>query len=791
MLNNLLEKFTLLDGGMGTMLQKAGLPAGICPEVLNIEKPELIEGVHRQYVEAGSQIIYTNSFGANGYKLSSEKFSPAQIIGAAVKIARRAIGNRDAKVALDIGPIGKLLQPNGCLPFDEAYSLFQEQIIAGRDAGVDLVIIETMSDLLEAKAAVLAAQENANLPVFVTMSYEKNGRTFVGCDPASMAVTLEGLGVAALGLNCSLRPCDLLPMMETLRRYTNLPLILKANAGLPNLNDNQYDLSAADYAQQLIPMIDLGVTIFGGCCGTTPEYIKEIAAVLKARAPVAREKLSFSSLCSAGNTIIINRPTIIGERINPTGKKQFKQAILEHNIDYVLNLGITQVEAGAKILDVNVGLPGVDEESMMRTVVSRLQAVVDAPLQIDSTDPKALEAGLRIVNGKPLINSVNGKQQSLLSVLPLAKKYGAAVLGLCLDEDGIPNKAEDRVNIARKILQAALDFGIKREDVYIYCLVLAASVQQPEVWETLKAIRMVKEELNLRTVLGVSNISFGLPNRELLNQTFLTLALEAGLDLPIINPNITSMSNTVAAFEVLSNQDKNAVSYVAKCGASAVEAASTTAASENAAAASHDVFYAIGHGLADEAAQCVEELLKECDPFAIVNEKLIPALDAVGKSFEEGTIYLPQLLQAAVSAQSGFAVVQKTLANSGKQRLTKGKIILATVKGDIHDIGKNIVKVILENYGYTIYDLGRDVEPEKVLEAALEYDVRLIGLSALMTTTLGSMEETIHLVKKNKKDSVFFVGGAVLTADYAQKIGADYYARDAKQSVDIAKKVLG
>jgi 5-methyltetrahydrofolate--homocysteine methyltransferase len=787
-MNSLLKEFILLDGGMGTMLQKAGLPVGVCPELLNIEKPELIEDIHRQYIAAGSQIIYTNSFGANKYKLSEEKLFPTKIITIAVEIARRAIGNRNVKIALDIGPIGKLLQPNGCLPFDEAYSLFKEQIIAGKEAGVDLIVIETMTDLLEAKAAVLAARENADLPVFVTMSYEKNGRTFVGCSPDSMAITLEGLGVTALGLNCSLGPCDLLPIIKVLRCHTNLPLIVKANAGLPNLNDNKYDLSSIDYAQQLIPIIEQGVTIFGGCCGTTPEYIKEIAMILKVKKPIIREKISFSAVCSSGNTIIINKPTIIGERINPTGKKQFKQAILEQNIDYILNLGISQIEAGAKILDVNVGLPGIDEAIMMRTVVNRLQAVVDTPLQIDSTDLKALEAGLRIVNGKPLVNSVNGKQQSLLSVLPLVKKYGAAVLGLCLDENGIPSKAEYRVNIARKILQSALDLGIKREDVYIDCLVLAASVQQLEVKETLKAIRMIKEELNLKTALGISNISFGLPNREILNQVFLTMALEAGLDLPIINPNIISMSDTVAAFDVLSNQDRGAVSYIAKCGISA-----TTSISENISSSSavHDVFYAISHGLTDEASQCVRELLKKSDPLEIVNEKLIPALDIVGKSFEKGIIYLPQLLQAAVSAQSAFAIVQKTLINSGKQRLTKGKIILATVKGDIHDIGKNIVKVILENYGYTIYDLDRDVAPEKVLEVALENDVRLIGLSALMTTTLCSMEETIRLVKKNKKDSIFFVGGAVLTSDYAKKIGADYYGRDAKQSVDIAKEVFG
>ncbi|MDR1375357.1 MAG: homocysteine S-methyltransferase family protein [Holosporaceae bacterium] len=785
MKKDLLEKFTLLDGGMGTMLQKADIPPGICPETLNIENPGIIEDIHIQYIEAGAQIIYTNTFGANGYKLSGTGFSTAEIIEAAVKIARRAARKYNTQIALDIGPIGKLLQPNGCLSFDDAYNLFREQILAGRNAGVELIIIETMADLLEVKAAVLAAQENADLPIFVTMSYEENGRTFVGCDPASMAITLEGLGVTALGVNCSLGPRDLISILETLQQHTNLPLIVKANAGLPNLENNGYDLSVTGYARELIPMVDLGVTIFGGCCGTTPEYIKEVATMLRSRKPVPREKLSFSAVCSAGNAIIIDKPTIIGERINPTGKKLFQQALLDNNIDYILNQGICQVEAGAKILDVNVGFPGINEEAMMRTVVNRLQSVVDAPLQIDSTNPKTLEAGLRVVAGKPLINSVNGKEQSLHSILPLAKKYGAAVLGLCLDENGIPNKAEDRVNIARKILQAALDIGIRREDVYIDCLVLAASVQQPEVMETLRAICMVKEELNLKTVLGVSNISFGLPNRELMNQTFLTLALGVGLDLPIINPNISSMNDAVAACNVLLNHDRNSLSYIARYG-TAISAPKNASRTQS----THDIFYAIGHGLAEEAATETKKLLTKHDPWDIVNKKLIPALDEVGKSFEKGSIYLPQLLQAAASAQSAFAVVQNAVANSGEQRIAKGKIILATVKGDIHDIGKNIVKVLLENYGYIIYDLGRDVAPEKVLTAAIEHDVQLIGLSALMTTTLGGMEETIRLVKKNRKDSIFFVGGAVLTADYAKKIGADYYARDAKQSVDIAKKVL-
>ncbi|MDR3180020.1 MAG: homocysteine S-methyltransferase family protein [Holosporaceae bacterium] len=786
MINSLLTKFTLLDGGMGTMLQKTNLPLGTCPEILNLEHPGIIENIHREYIKAGSEIIYTNTFGANGYKLSDTKFSVAEIIEAAVKIAQRAVAGSNAKVALDIGPVGKLLEPNGCLSFEEAYFLFQEQVLAGRKAGVDLVIIETMSDLLEVKAAVLATRENSDLPIFVTMSYGENGRTFVGCSPASMAITLEGLGVTALGVNCSLGPRGLLPILEIICRHTNLPVIVKANAGLPNLANNQYDMLPAEYARQLFPIIDLGVTIFGGCCGTSPEYIKEIAAVLQTRRPVLRRKLSFSAVCSGGNAVIIDRPTIIGERINPTGKKLFKQALQDHNIDYILNQGISQVEAGARILDVNVGLPGIDEAAMMRTVITRLQSVVDAPLQIDSTDPKALEAGLRIVNGKPLINSVNGKDESLRSVLPLVKKYGAAVLGLCLDENGIPDKAEDRVNIAKKILQVALDMGIKRQDVFIDCLVLAASVQQAEVVETLKAIRRIKEELNLKTVLGVSNISFGLPNRELLNQSFLTLALGAGLDLPILNPNIAAMSDAVAAFDVLLNHDVNSASYVAKYNTATVATAKKTPPEGS----SNDIFYAISHGLGEEAAQCARALLEKYDPLDIVNEKLIPALDEVGKSFEKGDIYLPQLLLAATSAQCAFAVVQKVIVNSGEQ-LTKGKIILATVKGDIHDIGKNIVKVILENYGYTIYDLGRDVAPEKVLAAAIEYDVQLIGLSALMTTTLGGMEETIRLVKEKRKDTIFFVGGAVLTEDYAMKIGADYYAQDAKQSVDIAKKVLG
>ncbi|WP_341480804.1 homocysteine S-methyltransferase family protein [Neobittarella massiliensis] len=784
--------FTLLDGAMGTMLQAAGLPAGGRPESYNITHPQIIEDIHRAYIGAGSQVIYTNTFGANAHKLAGSGYTVEQVVDAAVRIARRAAAGTGCKVALDLGPIGELLEPGGSLQMEEAIELFARQVRQGAASGADLVVCETMTDLAEVKAAVLAVKENCDLPVWCSMSFEKTGRTFTGTSIPAMALTLSGLGAEAIGINCSLGPDDIYPLAKELAACCDRPIFIKANAGLPNLQTGSYDIDPAAYAGYLRGYIELGITVFGGCCGTSPAYIQKIGEMLAGRAPSPRPRQRRSALCSPSRVVEIDGPKIIGERINPTGKKLFKQALINGDIDYVLAQGLSQVEAGADILDVNVGLPQIDERQMMSRVVRRLQAVVDAPLQIDTTDPAALEAALRVYSGKPLINSVNGEEKSLHTVLPLAKKYGAAVVGLTLDENGIPNRAEDRLAVAEKILAAALAAGIPREDVYIDCLVLTASVQQAEVVETLKAVRMVKEQLGLKTVLGVSNISFGLPAREQINRSFLTLALAAGLDLPILNPNLEAMRQTVDSFRVLFNIDKNAAYYVQTYGSqpAAGPAAGPAAPTGAAADPQKEIPAAIHRGLADRAAEMTEALLAKKDPLQVVQQVLIPALDQVGADFEKGTIFLPQLMQSANAAGAAFDRVKAHIAASGGEQAGGDKIILATVKGDIHDIGKNIVKVILENYGFTVLDLGRDVPPEEVVRTAVEQDVQLVGLSALMTTTLCSMEETIRQLRAAKPGCRIMVGGAVLTEDYALQIGADYYAKDAKMSADIAKKIF-
>ncbi len=776
------KEFILLDGAMGTMLQSRGLKTGEIPELLSLTSPELIIDIHREYIAAGADVIYACTFGANSYKLAGSGYTCEEVIRAAVSNAKTAAAGSGACVALDLGPVGRLMEPNGDMSFDEAYNSYKEQIIAGADAGAELIVLETMTDLSELKAAVLAARENSELPIVCTMTFEQNHRTFTGVGIGSMAVTLEGLGVDALGINCSLGPDDLPPIIEELAKWTNLPIVAKPNAGLPDPNSSEYDVDADGFAESMEKLVPYGVKIFGGCCGTTPEYIKRLKAALAEKRCVSRGEIKISAVASGENVVTVDRPRIIGERINPTGKKLFKEALKTRNIDYILTQGIEQVSAGADILDVNVGLPEVDEKEMMVTVIKALQGVTGAPLQIDTTDPEALEAGLRVYNGKPIVNSVNGEEKSLSTVLPLVKKYGAAVVGLTLDEGGIPKTAEGRFNIAQKIVERAVKTGIKREDIYIDCLTLTASAEQDGVMATLDALERVKRELGVKTVLGVSNISFGLPNRELVNRTFLTMALQRGLDLPIINPNSEAMTGAVRAFNLLSNIDKNSVEYIAAYNDSAPVAQNAKGA-DNAP----DIIYSIEHGLKKEAARATEELLKTDDAMEIVNKMLIPALDKVGAGFEKGTVFLPQLIQSATAAQGCFDVIKRRLTATSKTPVSKGNIILATVKGDIHDIGKNIVKVLLENYGYTVFDLGRDVPPELIVKTARENDIHFIGLSALMTTTLKSMEETIRLLHAEGIDCKTFVGGAVLTPEYARQIGADYYCRDAKESVDAAR----
>lgn len=788
---NLLKKeFVLLDGAMGTMLQKSGLHLGEMPEILGVTHSELITDIHREYINAGADIVYTNTFGANSYKLKNSGYTVNEIIPKAVENAKKAAENTNVSVALDIGPIGQLLEPAGALTFEQAYDIFREQITAGKDA--DLIVFETMTDLLELKAAVLAAKENSDKPIICTMTFEKNMRTFTGVSVSSMALTLSGLGADAIGVNCSLGPEELLPIVKEMSEWTDLPLVVKPNAGLPDPNSNTYNVNAADFTQSVLKMLDYGVKFAGGCCGTSPEYISTLAKALQDQKFRKNTSKKETTVCSASTTVVINQPRIIGERINPTGKKLFKEALKNNDMNYILNQAVSQVKGGADILDVNVGLPEIDEKSMMVRTVKALQSVVDVPLQIDSTKPEVIEAGLRVYNGKPIVNSVNGEEKSLESLLPLVKKYGASVVGLTLDENGIPKTAQGRFEIAERIVKRAEEYGISRKDVYIDCLTLTASAEQEGVMQTLEALHRVKTELGCKTVLGVSNISFGLPNRELVNRTFLTMALQEGLDLPIINPNVESMTGAVRAYKVLANIDENSRSFIEAYNEYTPQNPQTVSEKT-------DLSYAVENGLQEEGARATETLLEKTDPMDIINNRLIPALDKVGDDFEKGKIFLPQLIQSANTAQACFDVIKKKLTAENNTPVSKGKIILATVKGDIHDIGKNIVKVLLDNYGYTVVDLGRDVDPQLVVDTAIKQNIKMIGLSALMTTTLKSMEDTITLIRNTKElqnpdgtsKCIVFVGGAVLTEDYAVKIGADYYCRDAKESVDTAKKVLG
>lgn len=798
---NFVDKVVMLDGGMGTMLQKAGVPMGKVPEELNVTHGDAVMDIHRQYIEAGSDVIYANTFSANRYKLGYSSYSVDTLVTAGVQNAKKAVADsgKNVAVALDVGPIGELMEPNGALKFEDAYDMFKEMMVAGEKAGADLIVIETSTDLLEMKAAVLAAKENTNLPVFSTMTFEKNGRTFTGVTVEAAALTLTGLGVDAIGINCSLGPNDIYPMAQKLAEWTPLPIVIKANAGLPNLNSGGYDISAEEFAEQMEKFMDLGVTIIGGCCGTTPDYIREMKAMLARREKEGKtanrpEYVRQAAVCSSTQVVSIDGVRIIGERINPTGKKLFKEALLNHNIGYILAQGISQVEAGAHILDVNVGLPKIDEAGLMVEVVKELQGVLDVPLQIDSSNVDVIERGLRIYNGKPIVNSVNGEKAVLEKILPIVKKYGASVVGLTLDENGIPLLAEERYAIAERIVRKAESYGIPKEDVYIDCLTLTASAQQKEVVETLKAMKMVKEKLGVKTVLGVSNISFGLPKREQVNVSFLTLAMAHGLDLPIINPNVSSMVAAIDCFNVLYNHDEGSKYYVDKY--SKLLAAEKNAAkdvTEQKPEDTRSLEYAVLNGIREYAGDATKELLKTKDAMEIVNGILIPALDKVGTDFESGKLFLPQLIQSATAAQEAFEVLKKVMSEQKEtaETVSKGKIIVATVKGDIHDIGKNIVKVVMENYGYEMIDLGKDVPVEKVVSEVQRTGAKLVGLSALMTTTVVSMEETIHALREAGCDCKIWVGGAVLTEDYAKQIGADFYAKDAKQSVDIAKKVLG
>lgn len=791
------SKIMILDGAMGTVLQSRGLKPGGVPELLNLTEPELLMGVYRDYIAAGSDVIYANTFGANALKLQRTGKNVEEIVSAAIKLAKDAAAGTNVKVALDVGPLGELLEPMGTLPFERAYELFQEVARAGAAAGADLVVIETMTDLYETKAALLAVKENTELPVLATMSFEESGRTFTGCTVASMARTLTGLGADAIGLNCSLGPDKLAPLLRELCENTPLPVIAKPNAGLPDPVDGHYDMDAQSFANVLAPMADAGVSVFGGCCGTSPDYVRALAQRLKGKTPVSRSFKRESFVCTPVKPLPLTGVRVIGERINPTGKKRFQQALLENDMDYILDMAVQQEDAGADILDVNVGYPGVDEAMMLPRVVKALQGTTSLPLMLDSSNAAALEAALRVYNGKAAVNSVNGDREVMERILPLIKKYGASVVGLCLDKNGVPQTAEQRFAIAKRILDAALSCGIPREDVWIDCLTLTVSAQQEQARETLKALRMVREELGLQTVLGVSNISFGLPNRALVTRTFLIEAMHAGLTLPILNPNLAELMDAVAAFRVLSGEDESCRAYIERFAdyeppkvgaANIVSSAKKEQPAQSIALTLDD---AVIRGLKTEAAALAAELLETETELALVDGHLIPALDKVGEGYEAGRVFLPQLLSAAQAAQAVFEVIRTRLAERGGESVKRGKLLVATVRGDVHDIGKNIVKTVLENYGYDVVDLGRDVPPEAVVDAVREQGIRLVGLSALMTTTLAAMEETVALLRQLPDPPKTFVGGAVVTPEYAKRIGADYYAKDAKASVEIAREVFG
>lgn len=792
LLERLGKELLFFDGGMGTLLQAEGLQPGELPETWNIERKETIRKIHQSYFEAGSDIVLTNTFGANALKFHDENCSLKAIIDAAVENVRfgAKAGIRDGRdyyVALDIGPTGKLLKPLGDLSFEDAYEAFKEVVQYGEKAGADLIHIETMSDTYEVKAAVLAAKENTNLPVFATMIFDDKGKLLTGGDVPSVVALLEGLRVDALGINCGMGPKQMLPILQQIAQYTSLPIIVKPNAGLPKQRDGQtyYDVTPDVFAKQLQEIVKAGACVIGGCCGTTPKHIRAMISACKDLEMTKPTFKNHTIVSSYGKAVELgDMPVIIGERINPTGKSKFKQALKEHNLDYILKEGITQQDKGAHILDVNVGLPDIDEVVMMKEVVRELQSVTSLPLQIDTVDTEAMEQAMRIYNGKPMVNSVSGKQESMNAVFPLIQKYGGVVIGLTLDENGIPKTAKGRLEVAGKIIEEAKKYGIDKKDIVIDVLTMTISSEPNGAKTTLEALKMVRDTYGVRTALGVSNISFGLPSRPVINANFYTMAMQNGLTAGIINPSSEDMMRSYHSYCALMNYDTNCENYIAHYGNQ--ESAKTTVP----AGQQIDLKTAIEKGLKEDAYQTTVALVKTKEPLEIINTYLIPALDTVGKGFEKGTVFLPQLLMSADAAKSSFAVLKEELEKNGGEEKEKEKVILATVKGDIHDIGKNIVKVLLENYSFEVIDLGKDVAPECIVETVLEKEVKLVGLSALMTTTVVSMEETIRQLREKAPDCKVMVGGAVLNQEYVDMIGADFYGKDAMQSVYYAQKIL-
>ena len=787
------KELLYFDGGMGTLLQERGLQPGELPETWNLLHVEEIREIHRKYIEAGSDIVLTNTFGANALKFHDDAYSLEEIVNAAVghvKAAAEQAGNgRRIYTALDIGPTGKLLKPMGDLDFETAYEAYKEVMIYGEKAGADLIHIETMSDTYELKAAVLAAKENTSLPVFATTIFDERGKLLTGADVPSVVALLEGLRVDAFGINCGMGPEQMIPILEQITKYSSLPVIVKPNAGLPKQKNGQtyYDVSPEEFAEVMKKIVEMGAVVIGGCCGTTPDHIKAMADACRMIPIKPVEKKNFTMVSSYGQSVFLGTGSkIIGERINPTGKKRFKQALKEHDLDYILREGITQQDNGAHILDVNVGLPDIDEPALMKEVVQELQSVTSLPLQIDTVDVEAMEGALRIYNGKAMVNSVSGKQESMDKVFPLIQKYGGVVIGLALDENGIPADAEGRVQVAKKIIAEAAKYGIEKKDIVIDALAMTISSEPEGAKITLETLRRLRDEVGVCTVLGVSNISFGLPSRPIVNSIFYTMAMQNGLSVGIINPGSEDMMKAWYAFHALMALDSNCEKYIARYA----QQPGTTPVQAAGGKYTMTLQSAIERGLKEEASSITAELAEQKDALDIINEELIPALNNVGEGFEKGTVFLPQLLMSAESAKSAFAVLKERMDQSGEVQEKKGKVILATVKGDIHDIGKNIVKVLLENYSFDVIDLGKDVPPEKVVETVLEQDVHLVGLSALMTTTVVSMEETICQLREKAPDCLVMVGGAVLNQDYADMIGADFYGKDAMQSVHYAQKVF-
>lgn len=777
-----------LDGGMGTLLQKSGLQPGELPEKWNIFHPEIICDIHKSYYDSGSNVVNTNTFGANILKFSREELD--EIIRHAVENAAKAkelsSGTQEKFIALDVGPTGKLLKPLGDLDFDKAVEIFSETIKIGAKYGVDLITIETMNDSYETKAAVLAAKESCDLPILVTNAYGENGRLMTGADPAVMVAMLEGMGVDAIGANCSLGPKQLSGVMDELLKYSSVPVVFKPNAGLPKSENGVtfYDVSADEFAEDIKKSVENGVRIVGGCCGTTPEYIKKVHELTCDLKPKPIEKKNYSVVTSYNKAVFFGKkPVLIGERINPTGKKRFKQALVEKDIGYILQEAVNQQAKGVHVLDVNVGLPGIDEKAMLTDSVCELQCVTDLPLQLDSSDPGAMESALRRYNGKAMVNSVNGKEESMRAVFPLVKKYGGFTVALTLDESGIPSTVEGRMEIAKKILATAAEYGIDKKDIIFDPLAMTVSADKMSAVTTLETVKRITEELGCNTSLGVSNVSFGLPSRELVNASFFTAAMENGLSAAIMNPYSERMLEAYYSFNVIKGLDDNCMDFI-----------NFTANRETVTAAKPETNLtlkgAIEKGLKEKAAEITAAMLSDNAPLDIVNLHVIPALDEVGKGFETKKLFLPQLLMSAEAAKAAFEVIKSHMATDGES-VKKGSVVIATVYGDIHDIGKNIVKLLLENYGYNVIDLGKNVPPEDVLEAVVREHAPLAGLSALMTTTVPAMETTVKLLNEKAPWCKTVVGGAVLTQEYADKIGADKYSADAMETVRYAEEVIG